>query len=71
VAVLVLRAPSVPDAVVTNTAQNPSALTTTSPDAALDPLSVVAVGDDLELVAEADLEFYAWVELETAGEGIT
>jgi hypothetical protein len=73
VAVLVLRAPSAPDAVVTNTAPNPSALTTTStsPDAALDPLTVVAAGDDLELAAEADLEFYAWVELETAGEGIT
>ena len=73
VAVLVLRAPSAPDAVVTNTPQNPSALTTTgtSPEAALDPLTVVAAGDDLELAAEADLDFYAWVELETAGEGIT
>ena len=73
VAVLVLRAPSAPDAVVTNTTPNPSALatTSTSPDAALDPLTVVAAGDDLELAAEADLDFYAWVELETAGEGIT
>jgi hypothetical protein len=73
VAVLLLRAPSTPDAVVTNTMPNPSALTTTStsPDAALDPLTVVAAGDDLELAAEADLDFYAWVELETAGEGIT
>jgi hypothetical protein len=73
VAVLLLRAPSIPDAVVTNTMPNPSALTTTStsPDAALDPLTVVAAGDDLELAAEADLDFYAWVELETAGEGIT
>jgi hypothetical protein len=73
VAVLVLRTPSAPDAVVTKTTQNPSALTTTgtSPDAALDPLTVVAAGDDLELAAEADLDFYAWVELETAGEGIT
>ena len=73
VAVLVLRAPSAPDAVETNVAQNPSALTTsgTSPDAALDPLTVVAAGDDLELAAEADLDFYAWVELETAGDGIT
>ena len=72
VAVLVLRAPSAPDAVVTNTTPNPSALTTanTSPDVALDPLTVVAAGDDLELAAEADLEFYAWVELETAGEGV-
>jgi hypothetical protein len=73
VAVLVLRAPSAPDTVATNTTPNPSALTTTntSTDAALDPLTVVAAGDDLELAAEADLEFYAWVELETAGEGIT
>jgi hypothetical protein len=73
VAVLVLRAPSAPDTVATNTTQNPSALTTTNatPDATLDPLTVAAAGDDLELAAEADLDFYAWVELETAGEGIT
>jgi hypothetical protein len=73
VAVLVLRTPAAPDNVATNATPNPSALTTTdtSPDAALDPLTVVAAGDDLELAAEADLDFYAWVELETAGEGIT
>jgi hypothetical protein len=73
VAVLVLRAPSAPDTVATNTTPNPSALATTNAtqDAALDPLTVVAAGDDLELAAEADLDFYAWVELETAGEGNT
>lgn len=73
VAVLVLRAPSAPDTVATNATPDPSALTTTNtnPDAALDPLTVMAAGDDLDLAAEADLDFYAWVELETAGEGIT
>jgi len=73
VAVLVLRVPSAPDTVATNATPNPSALATTSikPDVALDPLTVVAAGDDLDLAAEADLDFYAWVELETAGEGIT
>jgi hypothetical protein len=65
VAVLVLRAPSSTDAVVaTNTAG-------TTADAGLDPLTVMAAGDDLDLAAEADLDFYAWVELETAGDGVT
>lgn len=67
VAVLVLRAPSQTDAVATNTA---STLNGTV-DAGLDPLTVVAAGDDLDLAAEADLEFYAWVELETADDGMT
>ena len=35
-------------------------------DQALDPLVLLAAGDDLELATEADLDFYAWVELETA-----
>jgi hypothetical protein len=64
VAVLLLRSPDAPEAVVVPVATNGAA------DATLDPLVIVAAGDDLELAAEADLEFYAWVELETTDDGI-
>ena len=67
VAVLLVRGPSAPDTVATNAAK-PAPATT---DAVLDPLTVLAAGDDLELAAEADLDFYAWVELETADDGVT
>lgn len=67
VAVLLVRAPSAPDTVAISTQATANATT----DAALDPLTVLAAGDDLELAAEADLDFYAWVELETADDGVT
>lgn len=43
------------------------AATATSADVQPGPLELLAAGEDLDLAAEADLEFYAWVELETAG----
>jgi hypothetical protein len=67
VAVLLVRAPSGPETVATGVTATPSA----TADAELDPLTVLAAGDDLELAVEADLDFYAWVELETAGDGVT
>jgi hypothetical protein len=67
-AVLLGRAPSAPETVATHAPVTANAPT----DAALDPLTVLAAGDDLDLAAEADLEFYAWVELETAvDDGVT
>ncbi len=60
VAVLLLRAPSGPDAT------GDPVIVEAAADQALDPLVLVAAGDDLELATEADLDFYAWVELETA-----
>jgi hypothetical protein len=66
--VLLVRGPSAPpDTVATNAANTASA----TPDAALDPLTILAAGDDLELAAEADLDFYAWVELQTEDDGVT
>jgi hypothetical protein len=44
------------------------AATATSGDVQQDPLELLAAGEDLDLATEADLEFYAWVELETAGD---
>jgi len=44
------------------------AATATSADVQQDPLELLAAGEDLALATEADLEFYAWVELETAGD---
>lgn len=46
----------------------PFAATATSGDVQHDPLELLAAGEDLDLATEADLEFYAWVELETAGD---
>lgn len=68
VAVIVWRGPAAPDA-ATPVAANTVA--STPADATLDPLTVLAAGDDLELAAEADLDFYAWVELETDAGGVT
>ena len=34
-----------------------------APAAPVDAVELLAAGEDLELAAEADLEFYAWVEL--------
>lgn len=67
VAVLLARAPSAPETVATRA---PDAVNVTG-DATLDPLTVLATGDDLELATAADLDFYAWVELETADDGVT
>ncbi len=44
----------------------PVAATPTSSDVQQDPLELLMAGEDLDLATEADLEFYAWVELETA-----
>ena len=63
-AVLLLRAPS------ENGAPAQVAATAGSADAQQDPLELLAAGEDLELATEADLEFYAWVELETADDGV-
>ena len=62
--VLLLRAPS------ENGAPAQVAATAGSADAQQDPLELLAAGEDLELATEADLEFYAWVELETADDGV-
>ena len=46
------------------------AATATSADVQQDPLELLTAGEDLDLATEADLEFYAWVELETADDGV-
>jgi len=46
------------------------AVIATSADVQPDPLELLAAGEDLDLATEADLEFYAWVELETADDGV-
>ena len=64
VAVLLLRGP----------ADNPTTLpvaSNVSTESQPDPLDVLAAGDDLDLAAEAELDFYAWVELETGDDGVT
>jgi hypothetical protein len=43
------------------------AATTTSTNVQQESLELLTAGEDLDLATEADLEFYAWVELETAG----
>ena len=63
-AVLLLRSPSETDA----PAQ--IAVTPTTADLRQDPLELLAAGEDIELATEADLEFYVWVELETADDGV-
>ena len=60
VAVLVLRAPT------SSESSAPAVVVDGAAEQTLDPLVVLAAGDDLELAVEADLEFYAWVDLETA-----
>jgi hypothetical protein len=63
-AVLLLRPPSetgVPAQV---------AATPASAVAPQDPLELLTAGEDLDLATEADLEFYAWVELETVDDGV-
>ena len=46
------------------------AATPASADVQQDPLELLTAGDDLALATEADLEFYAWVELETTDDGV-
>ncbi|MGL6222945.1 MAG: hypothetical protein ACRC6L_05110 [Steroidobacteraceae bacterium] len=60
VAVLLLRAPAEPDV------NGGPVVVAAAADQTLDPLVLMAAGDDLELATEADLDFYAWVDLETA-----
>jgi hypothetical protein len=63
-AVLLLRSPSETGAPVQATAAS------THADVRQDPLELLTAGEDLDLATEADLEFYAWVELETADDGV-
>jgi hypothetical protein len=42
----------------------------TSVEVQQEPLELLTAGEDLDLATEADLEFYAWVELETADDGV-
>ena len=63
-AVLLLRSPSETGAPV------PVAATPTNADVRQDPLELLTAGEDLDLATEADLEFYVWVELETADNGV-
>jgi len=63
-ALLLLRAPSETGAPAQVVA------TPMSADGRQDPLELLTAGEDLDLVTEADLEFYAWVELETADDGV-
>ena len=63
-AALLLRSPSETAAPVQ------VAATPTRADVQQDPLELLAAGEDLDLATEADLEFYAWVELETADDGV-
>ena len=46
------------------------AATPTNVDVPQYPLELLTAGEDLDLATEADLEFYAWVELETADDGV-
>ncbi len=46
------------------------AATPASADVQQDPLELLTAGEDLDLATEADLEFYAWVEIETADDGV-
>jgi hypothetical protein len=46
------------------------ATTATGTDGPQDPLELLTAGEDLALAAEADLEFYAWVELESADDDV-
>jgi hypothetical protein len=64
VAVLLLRAPGVP------APMSPFAADA-DPDLQQEPLAMLAAGEDLDLATEADLDFYAWVEVETADDGVT
>jgi hypothetical protein len=45
------------------------ATTAASNNGQQDPLELLTAGEDLELATEADLEFYAWVALETTDDG--
>jgi hypothetical protein len=63
-AVLLLRSPSETGAPV------PVAAIPTNVDAPQDPLELLTAGEDLDLATEADLEFYVWVELATADDGV-
>jgi negative regulator of sigma E activity len=64
VAVVVWRMPGEPQAPVT--ARTVVAPTVPAEGPAPEPLELLTSGEDLELAAAADLDFYAWVELATA-----
>jgi hypothetical protein len=64
VAVVVWRMPAEPQAPVI--AQAVVAPAAPAVDLLPEPLELLTSGEDLELAAAADLDFYAWVELATA-----
>jgi len=64
VAIVVWRMPGESQAPVT--ARAVVAPSVPAADSALEPLELLTSGEDLELAAAADLDFYAWVELTTA-----
>jgi hypothetical protein len=47
-------------------AGNAAAPVAQAPVAPVDAVELLGAGEDLDLAAEADLEFYAWVELSSA-----
>jgi hypothetical protein len=64
VAVVVWRMPAEPQApVIARAVVAPSV---PAVDPAPEPFELLSSGEDLELAAAADLDFYAWVELTTA-----
>ena len=63
-AVLLLRSPSETGAPAR------VAVTPTNADVRQDALELLAAGEDFDLATEADLEFYAWVELEATDDGV-
>ena len=63
-AVLLLRSPS------ETVAPAQVAAAPANADVPQDPFELLTAGEDLALATEADLEFYAWVELETADDEV-
>ena len=64
IAVLVLRMPGAPTSTAPLAAD-------ADPDLQQEPMALLAAGEDMELAAEADLDFYAWVEVESPDDGHT
>jgi hypothetical protein len=53
------------------TPDTPATVAVSTPaDAQPEAFDLLAAGEDLELATEADLDFYAWVELATADDGV-
>ena len=53
------------------TPDTPATVAVSAPaDTQPEAFDLLAAGEDLELATEADLDFYAWVELATADDGV-